>query len=124
MIIVILERYLTLMQGAENLYATTPAIKKDPFASPLFADSLRDLPPICIQCGSHEVLRDESIDFVVKFANEVEKPGIISLDIYEVCSNDTGTVPCVHDLYTMQVVRYIYRQDCCVHQRSVGKRQS
>ncbi len=34
---------------------------RTPLASPLFADDLSGLPPVCIEVGAHEVLLDDAI---------------------------------------------------------------
>jgi acetyl esterase/lipase len=66
-----------------NSRRTVPFVSDDadlehPYMSPLFAadDSQRPLPPILIQIGESEKIRDDGLAFATKFAN-------VSLELYE-----------------------------------------
>jgi monoterpene epsilon-lactone hydrolase len=53
--------------------------RKNPFASPLYAD-LQDLPPLLIQVGSSEVLLDDSLRFVDRAKNAGAE---VSLEVWD-----------------------------------------
>ena len=68
-----------------NLYLGTeraPSMVRHPYVSPIFADNFENLPPIIIQSGGCESLRDEIHDLVTKIA--ASKTTLIHHEEYEV----------------------------------------
>ncbi|KAI7858293.1 alpha/beta hydrolase fold-domain-containing protein [Circinella umbellata] len=67
-----------------NLYLGTeraPSMVRHPYVSPIFADNFENLPPIIIQSGGCESLRDEIRDLVTKIA--ASKTTLIHHEEYE-----------------------------------------
>lgn len=64
----------------ENWYAGSKELLKDPYVSPLFAESLKGLPPTFLQIGTHDILYPDTILFYEK----AKKEGLdVTLDIGE-----------------------------------------
>jgi acetyl esterase/lipase len=64
-----------------HLYLTDISLVKHPYVSPVFADNFDDLPPILIQSGGCESLRDEIADLTRKIKNS--KSTLIHHEIYQ-----------------------------------------
>ncbi|KAJ3388992.1 hypothetical protein HDU92_001231 [Lobulomyces angularis] len=86
--------YLGGMAGDENTVRTNKWLNSErthyycthndqitnPYVSPIFTDSSKNLPPILIQAGTTELLRDENIAF---FCKTLEDKSDIKLELYE-----------------------------------------
>ncbi|KAI8641308.1 alpha/beta hydrolase fold-domain-containing protein [Parasitella parasitica] len=71
---------LTAMNPA-HLYLDDPNLVRNPYVSPIFADNFRNMPPMLIQSGGCESLRDEISDLTTKIKNS--KSTMVYHEIYE-----------------------------------------
>jgi hypothetical protein len=66
-----------------HLYLEDQELVRHPYVSPIFADNFDNMPPILIQSGGCESLRDEICDLTIKI--QKSKSTIVHHEIYEVC---------------------------------------
>ncbi|KAG2190057.1 hypothetical protein INT46_007936 [Mucor plumbeus] len=71
---------LTAMNPA-HLYLNDQDLVKHPYVSPIYADSFSNMPPMLIQSGGCESLRDEICDLTIKIKNS--KSTMVHHEIYE-----------------------------------------
>jgi acetyl esterase/lipase len=65
-----------------HLYLDSPHLVRHPYVSPIFADNFDNMPPILIQSGGCESLRDEIVDLTEKMRKS--KGTMVHHEIYEV----------------------------------------
>lgn len=66
------------------LYLDDQKLIRHPYVSPIFADNFDNMPPILIQSGGCESLRDEICDLTDKI--QKSKSTMVHHEIYEVCN--------------------------------------
>ncbi|EPZ31128.1 Lipase, GDXG domain-containing protein [Rozella allomycis CSF55] len=84
------------MKEMSPAYLYGKDLLEHPYVSPLFADTLRGLPPMLIQCGSIEILHDEIIEFHAKLTkdNDNSPLGQYTLEMYENMPHVFQLFPC------------------------------